>query len=158
MVIRHTLFAPYMCALYCTPTPLQRSHSQPHSTKQHPQYRLPALKSCACPCRAGSPLYLSPEVWRDGSFTHKSDIWAIGCVAYELLAQQPPFLAPGLAHKVLNDIPPVLPSKYDTSLCVMIDGMLNKDPDVRPSTAQLLRAPCMAAHVDRWLQAAFTAV
>jgi NIMA (never in mitosis gene a)-related kinase len=32
----------------------------------------------------GTPYYLSPEVWENKPYNNKSDIWAIGCVLYEL--------------------------------------------------------------------------
>ncbi len=32
----------------------------------------------------GTPYYLSPEVWENRPYNNKSDIWAMGCVLYEL--------------------------------------------------------------------------
>ena len=32
----------------------------------------------------GTPFYLSPEVWENKPYSNKSDIWAMGCVLYEL--------------------------------------------------------------------------
>lgn len=34
----------------------------------------------------GTPYYLSPEVCENLPYTFKSDIWAVGCVIYELCA------------------------------------------------------------------------
>ena len=33
---------------------------------------------------AGSPTYLAPEVLTDGVHTMSSDLWALGCVLYEM--------------------------------------------------------------------------
>merc|ERR1719181_1709821 len=41
----------------------------------------------------GSPYYVSPEIWRKQAYDTKSDIWAIGCFLYELIALRPPFQA-----------------------------------------------------------------
>jgi len=42
----------------------------------------------ACTCRArvqiGTPYYLSPELCEDRPYNRKSDVWALGCVLYEL--------------------------------------------------------------------------
>ena len=106
----------------------------------------------------GSPLYLSPEVWRAATCSHKSDIWSIGCVIYELLAQVPPFAAPELAYKVITDPPPPLPEEYSAGLRKIVFSMLEKDPAKRPSAAELLRMPAVGQHVKRWLAAGFTTV
>lgn len=32
----------------------------------------------------GTPYYLSPEICENKPYDHKSDIWALGCVLYEM--------------------------------------------------------------------------
>jgi len=32
----------------------------------------------------GTPYYMSPEMYENRPYTHKSDIWALGCILYEL--------------------------------------------------------------------------
>jgi tRNA A-37 threonylcarbamoyl transferase component Bud32 len=39
----------------------------------------------------GTPEYLAPEAIRGGPADHRADIYALGCLAYELAAQLPPF-------------------------------------------------------------------
>ena len=43
--------------------------------------------------QTGTPYYASPEVWQDKPYDHKSDIWSLGCVLYEMLTLLPPFRA-----------------------------------------------------------------
>ena len=43
--------------------------------------------------QTGTPYYASPEVWKDKPYNLKSDIWSLGCVFFEMLAFQPPFMA-----------------------------------------------------------------
>ncbi len=39
----------------------------------------------------GTPHYLSPELCQAQPYDKKSDVWALGCVLYELCALQKPF-------------------------------------------------------------------
>mmetsp|Transcript_2907 Transcript_2907/g.374 ORF Transcript_2907/g.374 Transcript_2907/m.374 type:complete len:129 (+) Transcript_2907:262-648(+) len=41
----------------------------------------------------GTPYYLSPELCEERPYNVKSDIWALGCVLYELCTLRPPFEA-----------------------------------------------------------------
>ena len=40
----------------------------------------------------GSPLYMSPEQWSGESLDHRSDIYSLGCLIYEMLAGFPPLV------------------------------------------------------------------
>ncbi len=69
--------------------------------------------------KRGTPCYMAPELFQDGS-THSSaaDLWALGCVLYECAAGHPPFVSTSFNHLV-NDIltgaPADLPSKLSPS-------------------------------------------
>jgi len=41
----------------------------------------------------GTPYYLSPELCEEKPYNHKSDIWSLGCVLYELCTFKHPFEA-----------------------------------------------------------------
>ena len=63
--------------------------------------------------QTGTPYYASPEVWQDKPYDHKSDIWSLGCVLYEMCALNPPFRANdmnALFRKVCEGRLPPLPS------------------------------------------------
>ena len=52
---------------------------------------------------AGTPYYMSPEIFANKRYDVKSDMWAVGCILHELATFQPPFNAQditGLARKV----------------------------------------------------------
>jgi serine/threonine protein kinase len=93
--------------------------------------------------------YLAPELIRGGDATAASDIYALGCVAFECLAAKPPFgdrslFGVGTAH--LEDDPPDPPATPEVSHALL--SALAKDPSGRPPTAtmysHLLRAAARA--------------
>ncbi|KAL4593170.1 serine/threonine-protein kinase Nek1-like, partial [Arapaima gigas] len=45
-------------------------------------------RDMAARMETGMPPYVSPEVWEGKPFTKKSDIWALGCLLYELCTLQ----------------------------------------------------------------------
>jgi non-specific serine/threonine protein kinase/NIMA (never in mitosis gene a)-related kinase len=53
----------------------------------------------------GTPYYMSPELFKNKPYNHKSDVWALGCVLYELCALVHPFDAAniqGLSQKIMK--------------------------------------------------------
>jgi tetratricopeptide (TPR) repeat protein len=90
----------------------------------------------------GTPAYISPEqAAGDPNVDHRADLYSLGCMAYELLAGQPPFagrtpqrtLAAHLTEMPVDvaslrpDVPPVLAS--------VVMQCLEKDPAARPQSA-----------------------
>ena len=105
-----------------------------------------------CTSEYGSPAYTSPEVWRTGVCSHKSDVWSLGCVAYEMMMGRTPFSTPELAHKVLSDEPPALSSVFSAELRQVVSSMLAKDPLQRPSMKDVLKTPYVAQRALEWMR------
>ncbi|TPX43422.1 hypothetical protein SeMB42_g04366 [Synchytrium endobioticum] len=90
----------------------------------------------------GTPFYMSPELMNESSYNTKSDVWALGCLCYELAALEPPFQAKtqaGLALKIKQGRIPPLPPQYSPDLNRCIQAMLHVNHLKRPSAADLLR-------------------
>lgn len=52
----------------------------------------------------GTPFYLSPELCEEKPYNEKSDIWALGCLLYELCTFKHPFEATNQASLILKII------------------------------------------------------
>ncbi|KAJ7091329.1 kinase-like domain-containing protein [Mycena belliarum] len=91
----------------------------------------------------GTPYYMSPELMQEKAYDSKSDIWSLGCLIYELCALKPPFHEAKthneLSILIRNGRVPPLPRGYSQALSGVIKGMLNLNPAMRPSAAQLLQ-------------------
>ena len=91
----------------------------------------------------GTPLYMSPEQAGASAATAASDIYSLGCVAYELLAGRQLFEANSMiallaAH--LKDTPAPLDTlrpDADHVLLALVHRMLAKDPAARPSAREV---------------------
>lgn len=92
----------------------------------------------------GTPFYMSPEICAGQQYSLYSDIWAFGCIMYELCAKEPPFNAKThleLIQKIrLGRVKP-LSSAYSQQLQETIQTCLRVNPDLRPDTVQLLNLP-----------------
>jgi len=103
--------------------------------------------------QTGTPYYASPEVWRDLPYDHKSDIWSLGCVLYEIIALKPPFRAEtmeGLFKKVLAGKYPRIPSVFSSDLARVVKSLLQVQPHLRPSCDKILEMPIVYNRLIRY--------
>ncbi|HET6360309.1 protein kinase domain-containing protein [Streptomyces sp.] len=93
----------------------------------------------------GTPQYLSPEQALGKAVDHRSDLYATGCLLYELLALRPPFTGEtplSVVYQHVQDIPSP-PSEVSDVVPPELDGLvmrsLAKDPDDRFQSAEEMR-------------------
>lgn len=88
----------------------------------------------------GTPFYMSPEM-NNGKYDEKSDIWALGCVIYEMAALREPFQGFGmeeLKDHIQKSELQRFSDEYSDSLWNIVSQMLDKDPAKRPTIPQIL--------------------
>lgn len=96
--------------------------------------------------RVGTPLYMSPEVLSGNGYDWKSDIWSMGCIAYELAALRSPFRADDakvslydLFKTISKGEYPAIESRYSEELRNLIDMMLRLNPSERYDAEQVMK-------------------
>ena len=71
----------------------------------------------------GTPYYMSPEVVENKPYSAKSDVWALGCILYELCTLKHAFVADnllGLVFKILREKYEQIPSVYSQEISTLI--------------------------------------
>ncbi|XP_039601785.1 serine/threonine-protein kinase Nek3 [Polypterus senegalus] len=101
---------------------------------------LNSSKAYAC-SYVGTPYYVSPEIWENKPYNNKSDVWALGCVLYELCTLKHPFQAnswKSLILKICRGSYPPLPAHYPYELHYLIKQIFKINPKDRPSVNTIL--------------------
>ena len=94
--------------------------------------------SCAADTGAGTPAYMSPEQWRGGKLDERTDIYAYGCILYEMFAGYRLFACETIeaweaAHLGQLPVPISQLAKVPDGLNDFVFRCLAKDPDARPA-------------------------
>ena len=87
--------------------------------------------------RLGEPAYMAPEYIQTGTFGPKADVYALGCLMFELVAGRPPYQGDRssvLQAQVTQPAPrlsavvPSVPAWFDA----LVGDLMAKEPDARP--------------------------
>lgn len=103
----------------------------------------------------GTPYYMSPELFSNKPYNHKSDVWALGCCVYEMATLKHAFNAKdmnSLVYKILKGKMPLMPKQYSPELIQIIKNMLHQEPEKRPSVNRILRDPYIKKNISIFLE------
>lgn len=103
----------------------------------------------------GTAAYMSPEQIRGEPVDHRSDLWSLGVVFYEMIAGKRPFQGEyeqALSYAILNVDPPPLDAVESVPKgveSIIVDQLLQKDPNNRAGSAgeiaESLKTLCQAS-------------
>ena len=90
----------------------------------------------------GSPPYVAPEQATGGKVDARADLYSLGCVLFQMLVGRPPFSgddAVSLVYQHVHTTPPRVDSLHPevpVALGDLVAGLMAKDPDDRPDSAE----------------------
>ncbi|VFV43583.1 serine threonine-protein kinase [Lynx pardinus] len=97
----------------------------------------------------GTPCYISPELCEGKPYNQKSDIWALGCVLYELASLKRAFEAanlPALVLKIMSGTFAPISDRYSPELRQLVLSLLSLEPSQRPPLSHIMAQPlCIRA-------------
>ena len=99
--------------------------------------------------KVGTPCYIAPERCEGRPYSYEADVWAMGCLLYELVTTRPAFSAetiPQVSAKILKgELSPFdeTDSSIPQAVRSLITTILSVAPESRPTIASL-RSTCRA--------------
>ncbi|XP_041458233.1 uncharacterized protein LOC121410305 isoform X1 [Lytechinus variegatus] len=88
----------------------------------------------------GTPYYISPEICEGKPYNDKSDIWALGCILYEMACRQKTFEGtnlPALVNKIMKGQFTPVKGNFSQEFKSLVQDMLQREPEYRPSANAL---------------------
>lgn len=98
----------------------------------------------------GTPYYMSPEIIKGRKYDRKSDIWALGCLIYEMCALSPPFRGTTLQELMSNirsGLYPPIPEIYSENMKKIVSFMLSVKKEFRPTVEMILHHPLVIMNI-----------
>ncbi|KAK3766064.1 hypothetical protein RRG08_002301 [Elysia crispata] len=102
----------------------------------------------------GTPYYISPEMCEGKQYSFKSDIWALGCILYEMACFQKTFEGsnlPAVVNKIMKVQFSPIKGNYTEGFKDLIKDMLKMNPEERPEAYHIMyhRLPALMNKFDK---------
>ena len=105
--------------------------------------------------KCGTPYFMAPENCKGCPYDKKADVWAMGVIIYELTTLKKPFDSKsidGVFDMIINSPIDPLPEGTSGSLQLLIQALLNKDKDKRPSIFEIAKIPCVNRKIEEFIK------
>eukprot|EP00929_Paragymnodinium_shiwhaense_P069446 TRINITY_DN35015_c0_g1_i1.p1 TRINITY_DN35015_c0_g1~~TRINITY_DN35015_c0_g1_i1.p1 ORF type:complete len:498 (+),score=92.25 TRINITY_DN35015_c0_g1_i1:144-1637(+) len=120
---------------------------------------LKAPKAVSKPCLQGgsvlgTPMYMAPEVCNEALYSFASDVWALGCIVYELCALKPAFQGSTLQEltKAICQSQPSMPATYSAELRKLGRDLLIQERTQRSRAAAVVQRRIVQEEIARILE------
>ena len=94
---------------------------------------------------------MPPEVCKGQAYDAKADVWAMGVIIYELITLKKPFDGKSIEavfDMIVNQQSQPLPEGTSGNLQLLVQAVLNKDKDKRPSIFEIAKIPCVNRNIE----------
>ena len=99
-------------------------------------------------------MYLAPELYEKKDYTKKTDIWYLGATFFQLMTFNFPFKGKNdeeIRESILKDEKNENNTNYRSEVKDLINRMLSKDPEERPSAADILLCPFVKKRMESFM-------
>lgn len=96
--------------------------------------------SHAKPAQPGSPLYRAPELWSGTACSVASDVYSLGCIAYEMFSGRPPYIVSGNDFDAMEYAHRSQVPRPDERVPSIVFKCLAKAPEDRPALEDIVSA------------------
>jgi serine/threonine protein kinase len=102
----------------------------------------------------GTPGCMAPEIILRLLYSFPADIWALGCILYQMVAHREPFAGDNvdkvLVKTVQEEPPPILEGNFSEELKKLIFSMLVKNPQLRISLDEIFQLPIIQNTISEY--------
>ncbi|OHT15828.1 CAMK family protein kinase [Tritrichomonas foetus] len=100
----------------------------------------------------GTPYFMAPEIISQQPYSYPADIWAAGCILFELMTGEHAFNGKSrdeLFSNIKYGKTPKLPKRFSKGITDLLLKMISKNPARRPTAQEILKMPIIQRELSR---------